>query len=369
MLNRETGLGPPLRTGFFLIRAPLLRSALLFLTHSFPFSFALSHSFSLTPIPVRRETELHAYNPSARVCPSFLPPYVCPSRRCITRPTKTTMRLLLPPRPAIRRDATTSTYMIKPLSVRFSRASLSFVRVSSLSLSLALLRQKARYAEIARSKSSVEPSRNERESLLLTPYDSVANSLLAPCHYLPPTPSLPSSPPPPTPSSSSSSSYDGGFQRDVLAAANSMRDESGTDSSRTVTDTTIRRSIAGPSLAALSNAIHHRRNDTCVRLFIFRTQCTLFIMHTHSKSRARARAFLFIISLSVTSRRTVIARTIHVIPFSLTTSSSYKLYFTRTKYVVVVATGVGDDRYRDAAPPRHHHSTPRAPNNQRGCRR
>lgn len=43
-----------------------------------------------------------------------------------------------------------------------------------------------------------------------------------------------------TNTTSSSYSGDGGFQRDVLAAANSMRDESGT-----VTDTAGQRSIAG----------------------------------------------------------------------------------------------------------------------------
>lgn len=224
-------------------RALLLRTSL---SHSLSLSHFLTRSLSLRSLRPARETELHAYNPSARpsVRPSFLPPYVCPSRRCITRPTKTTMRLLLPPRPAIRRDATTSTYMIKPLSVRFSRVSLSSLsatsRSPSLSPSLAHFRgRKARYAEIARSKSTVESPRNERASSSRVPSDSVANSLLAPCHFsflLPPTPPSPPSPPPP---------YDGGFQRDVLVAANSMCDESSMDSSRTVTDTAARRSIAG----------------------------------------------------------------------------------------------------------------------------
>lgn len=122
------------------------------------------------------------------------------------------MRLLLPPRPAIRRDATTATYMIKsPLSVRLSRTSLSPLSVSPLALSLSLSPsrfrgRKARYAEIARSERRSLSLLETRESLSSSrvPSDSVARTpSLSPCHCLPPP--APSPPPSSPPSSSSSS--------------------------------------------------------------------------------------------------------------------------------------------------------------------
>lgn len=149
--------------------------------------------------------------------------------------------------------------MIKPLAISFYLSVFLFVRVPhSPSLPLSRARQKsALRGEIAHAEAPSSVSFGAREppprasSLRRGLPPPPPSSLLLLLffhyyyhHYYSATTSSSSFFFFSATSSSSSSSYggDGGFQRDVLVAANSMRDES--DSGRTVTDTG-RRSIAG----------------------------------------------------------------------------------------------------------------------------
>lgn len=208
-------------------------SLVLFLSFALFSLHALSH-FAL----VRHERPSYTRIIRSRVLPSSLCSPL-PSLHYASS-TKTTMRL--PPRPAIPRclhfhvqhdKAALAVCLSRPLC---SRSSLSL----SFSLARAFAGRKARYAEIVRSE--CRPP-NERASfkfpliLSRTPL-LLSTTALFLLHFVVVFFFFFT-----TTSSSFSFSFscggDGGFQRDVLAAANSMRDESST-----VTDTTGQRSIA-----------------------------------------------------------------------------------------------------------------------------
>jgi len=255
--------------------------------------------------------------------------------------------------------------MIKPLTPFVSLVPLCpRCPLLLLSPARAFAGRKARYAEIVRSERRPP---NERASSSRVPSDF--------CRELPSRPPLLpsffstspssffffSSPATVTTASSSSSSYggDGGFQRDVLAAANSMHDESST-----VTDTAGQRSIAGgPKSHSLIERNLRTMKWHMLRTHVYKSAVYIPLARCSLRSRGHARVSIYHLSVNSPRRTDVADDACYQRPPSrrhspprANTSHHLLLHFLvlllLLRLVVAVATGVADDRYRDAAPPR-----------------